>query len=511
MGKAAKKRPFDDLTRFTLSREHIRTLDEDFCREKQVALLGDAPPAGAGAEPVPLGMLDISDDDLVMEIEKKIGRGTRRIQLNAFELDTVLAFGFGEDISGEGSKITLDIGTGRLVLDHDREIRFERGQTPASIVADLLSQAVARRASDVHIETYANDVDVRLRIDGVLQQVATPVSGANVRKVCSYLKILAELDIAERREDQDGRISTVYRDEKDNARQIDLRASVLPGPHGADVVLRVLDENRISISMGELGLDPAVHEKFKEVIAQPGGIIIVAGPTASGKTTTLYSAIRAINTDGNKILTVEDPIEYEIPKVNQKQVNTRMSFADYSRAFMRQNPDVLMIGEVRDEETASIALRAAQMGHLVFTTLHARDVQSALGRLLVLCDDRSLVASGLVAILSQRLVRRVCPECAAACEPDPAVLRRLASLPAGISHVRGKGCVACNEVGYRGQIGVFELLAFNDKLRDQVWRGELLELDAVPGFRTMLDDAIDKVRAGITTVEEVLRTVPTSH
>ena len=426
MEKAAKERPFDDLTRFTLSREHIRTLEEDFCREKQVVLLGEPP--RAGAEPVPLGMLDLSDDELVLDVERKIGRRARRIQLNAFELDTALGFGFGAAAVEEGS-ITLDIGTGRLVLDHDREITFEREQTPAAMVADLLSQAVARRASDVHIETYANDVDVRLRIDGVLQQVATPVSGANVRKVCSYIKILAELDIAEHRHDQDGRISTVYRDEKGNARQIDLRVSVLPGQHGSDVVLRLLDENRISISLGKLGLGPAVYEKFREVITQPGGIIIVAGPTASGKTTTLYSAIREINTDGNKILTVEDPVEYEVPKVNQKQVNTRMSFADYSRAFMRQNPDVLMIGEVRDEETASIALRAAQMGHLVFTTLHARDVQSALGRLLVLSDDRSLVASGLVAILSQRLVRRVCPECAEPCAPDPAVLRRLPALP----------------------------------------------------------------------------------
>ncbi len=505
MGKAAKERPFDDLTRFTLSREHIRTLEEEFCRERQVVLLGESPPAGA--EPVPLGLLDLSDDELVLDVERKIGRRARRIQLNAFELDTALGFGFGAEAAPEGS-VSLDIGTGRLVLDHDRQIAFERGQSPAKMVADLLSRAVASRASDVHIETYANDVDVRLRVDGVLQQVATPVSGANVRRVCSYLKVLAELDIAERRLDQDGRISTVYRDAGGNARQIDLRVSVLPGPHGSDIVLRLLDENRISISMDRLGLEAATYGKFREVISRPGGIIIVAGPTASGKTTTLYSAIRAINTDGNKILTVEDPVEYEIPKVNQKQVNTRMSFADYSRAFMRQNPDVLMIGEVRDEETAAIALRAAQMGHLVFTTLHARDVQSALGRLLVLSDDRSLVASGLAAVLSQRLVRRVCRKCAEAYQPDPAALRRLPGLPADIAHVRGEGCAACNGVGYRGQIGVFELLAFNDELRDRVWRGQPLEPDSLPGFRTMLDDAIDKVRAGVTTVEEVLRTVP---
>jgi len=506
--KPAGERRFDDLTRFTLSREHIRTLTEDYCRKHQVVLLGG--PGGGGSSPVPLGMLDVTEDAAALEVERKTGRRVRRIQLNAFELDTALAYGFSAKPSGEGeaSSITLDIGTGRLLLDCDREIRFERGQMPSSMVTDLLSQAVRRRASDVHIETYVTDVDVRLRIDGGLQQVATPFSHANVRKVCSYIKVLAEMDIAERRQDQDGRIATVYRDEDGNARQIDLRVSVLPGPHGSDVVLRVLDEKRISISLDRLGLEEATCAKLREIIERPGGIMIVAGPTASGKTTTLYSAIREINTDENKILTVEDPIEYEIPKVNQKQVNTQMSFAAYSRAFMRQNPDVLMIGEVRDEETASIALRAAQMGHLVFTTLHARDVRSALSRLLVLSGDRTLAASGLVGVLSQRLVRRICPECSEPYAPDPTVLAQLPPLPAGIAHVRGKGCPACAGTGYKRQVGVFELLAFNDQMRDQVWRGQPLDLGSVPGFRSMIDDAIAKVAAGITTVEEVRRKVP---
>ncbi|MHC4915758.1 MAG: GspE/PulE family protein [Planctomycetota bacterium] len=506
MAEAAK---FADLTRFKLSREQVRRLEEEFCRSRQAVLLGEELPAGGDA--APLGMLDVTDDATAREVEERIGRKVRRVQLNAFELDTAMNFGFStEAVDPEegGSSITLDIGTGRLILTSDLEICFEREQSAAEMVASLLSVAVARRASDIHIETYTTDVDVRLRVDGVLQQLATPISHGNVRRVCSYIKVLAGMDITEQFRDQDGRISTVYRDADGTARQIDMRVSILPGPHGSDLVLRVLDSRRIGIGLDDLGLSPAQRAGLGELIRSPGGLIIVAGPTASGKTTTLYAAIRDINTDANKILTVEDPIEYEVPRVNQKQVSEQMSFAAYARAFMRQNPDVLMIGEIRDEPTAEIALRASQMGHLVFTTLHARDVGSALNRLLVLCEDTTLLASGLVAILSQRLVRRVCAKCAEACEPAPEVLRRLPGLPEGVAHVRGRGCEACAGTGYLGQVGVFEVLPFDDELRRGVWEGRPLEPASVPGFRPMIEEAYDKLAAGITTAEEIARNVP---
>lgn len=501
-----EQRSFDDLTSFTLSKELITTLDEDYCRANQLVLLGSNPQAAS--DPVSLGMIDPSDDQVVFEVERRVNRQMRRVQLNTFELDTALGFGFGDGPVDEGSVMTLDIGKGRLALAYGNEIEFTADQSPAKMVRDALSQAVRRRASDIHIEVYAKDVDLRFRIDGLLVQAPTPFSKANIRKICSYLRILSELDITEQKRAQDGRISTVYEDQSGDVRQIDMRICVLPGPHGSDVVLRILDQDRINISLDKLGLDDEAYKTFKGIIKQPGGLVIVAGPTASGKTTTLYSAIREINSDANKILTVEDPVEYEIPKVNQKQVSAHMSFADYSRAFMRQNPDMLMIGEVRDEETAGSALRAAQMGHLVFTTLHARDVPSALERLFVLCNDRSLVASGLVGILSQRLVRRVCPKCSEPYDPDPEILTRITSLPKDISHVRGKGCPACDNAGYKGQTGVFELLKFNDRLRSGLLRGEVLDLKSVSGFRPMLDDAVRKVCDGITTVEEVVRTVP---
>ncbi len=506
MKEVAEQQTFYDLTHFVLSRELIRKLDEDFCRENQIVLLGDMPQTGA--DPVALGMLDPADDRTASYVERKVNRKTRKIQLNSFELDQVLNSGFNDDISEEGLPKILDIGKSRLLLDHAHEIEFTRDQPVVKMVNDTFSQAVKRQASDIHIEVYSNDVDVRFRIDGILQQVPTPFSQANIKQVCSHIRILADLDIAENWRAQDGRISTVYKDENDDIRQIDMRLSVLPGPHGFDIVLRILDENRINISLNELGLNDATYRLFNEIIKRPGGLIIVAGPTACGKTTTLYSALREINSDHNKILTVEDPIEYELPKVNQKQVSSKMSFADYSRAFMRQNPDILMIGEVRDTETANIAMRAAQMGHLVFTTLHARDVQSALDRLLVLCNDRSLVASGLVSILSQRLVRRICPDCSESYQPDQEIIRQLPLLPSDISFVHGKGCSGCHSIGYRGQIGIFELLAFNDHLRRQVWQGQPIDLKSISDFRPMLDDAIQKVRDGITTIKEIIRTVP---
>jgi len=497
---------FDDLTSFTLSIDLITMLDEDFCRANQVVLLGDC--RQGNSDEVAMGMIDLSNDQAVFEAGPRVGKKIRKVQLNLLELETALDFGFGGAPADGESVAVLDVGQGRLALAWDREIEFSQDQSTVKMVADALSQAVKRCASDIHIEVYSGDVDLRFRIDGLLVQVPTPFSKDNIKRICSHLRILSNLDITEQKRAQDGRISTVYADQDGDVRRIDMRICVLPGPHGPDIVLRILDENRINISLNQLGLDADSYAAFGEIINQTGGLVIVAGPTASGKTTTLYSAIREINSDSNKILTVEDPVEYEIPKVNQKQVSMHMSFADYSRAFMRQNPDMLMIGEVRDEETAAIALRAAQMGHLVFTTLHACDVPAALERLMVLCPDRSLISSGLKGILSQRLVRRICPKCTESYQPDPDILARIPSLPQGVSHVRGTGCSACDNTGYKGQTGVFELLRFNDSLRAGVFRGDRVDLKSVSGFRPMADDAIQKVCDGITTVEEVVRIVP---
>lgn len=498
---------FSDLTRYQPNGETVRKLSEKFCREHQVVLLG------AGKEdPMPLGMLDVSDDQASFAVQTRINQKIRRIQLNACELDAVLGYGFGLSTAaqGDGGEGMPAVRKRLLALSHDQAIVFDRDQSAVRIVQNALSEAVRRRASDVHIEIYDNDADLRFRIDGVLHQIPTPISLANAKRVVSHLKILADMDVAESRRDQDGRIGAVYEDEDGSTRRIDMRLSVLPGPHGSDAVIRILDGQRINMSLEELGLNDTTYDEFSSMIRQPGGLIVVTGPTASGKTTTLYAAINEINSDTNKILTVEDPIEYAIPRVNQKQVSSWMSFADYSRAFMRQNPDVLMIGEVRDEETAEIALRAAQMGHLVLTTLHAKDVQAALKRLRVLCDDRFLLRAGVLGVLSQRLVRKVCLECATPYEPSESLLAALPPLPGSAVCVHGTGCDACDGVGYHGQTGVFELLTVSRDRAANPWHGVEVDVRAAAGFRPMCEHAVQKIVEGITTVEEVLRNVPIS-
>jgi general secretion pathway protein E len=497
---------FMDLARFDLDRELILKLDEKFCRASQVVLLGvqdDTP-----SSPVSLGMLDVSDEKTAFQVSTKINRKIRQVQLNAHEIEEALHYGFSDETIALQITGTTQTGHPPLILDCSRKIEFGVDPAATDMVGGILSEAITKRASDIHIETYENDVDVRFRVDGVLRQISTPVSPYNVKKVCSFMKVLADLDMAKHRIAQDGRITTAYRDENGDVRQIDLRISVLPGSYGEDLVLRVLDERHIALDVGDLGMGDAVYEQWKLLIHSPGGLIAVTGPTASGKTTTLYSAIRDINTDENKVLTVEDPIEYKLPRVSQKQVSERMSFADYSRAFMRQNPDILMIGEIRDEETAKISVRASQMGHLVFTTLHASDVFAGVSRLSVLGADKPLIAAGLLGVLSQRLVRKICPDCREPYEPAAEVFSRFPASLHGGSFTHGTGCDACDQTGYRGQTGAFEILVLDSKMRALMSTGaDIVPADA-PGFASMYDDAISKVEAGITTLEEVLRTVP---
>ncbi len=360
-------------------------------------------------------------------------------------------------------------------------------------------------ATDVHIESYSNDVDLRFyRIDGVMHHRQTPLSPANLPHVLNYLKVLCGLDITERRHAQDGRIETFYFNENQKSRRIDLRTAFCPGPWGEDVVLRILDERRIDMKLEQLGMPDAVAEPYRQALHRPSGVLLVTGPTGSGKTTTLYASIRAINTPENKILSVEDPIEYVLPKVNQKERTGHMDFSDFGRAFMRQNPDVLMIGEIRDAETAQVVLQAAQTGHLVLSTLHTLRAASAVERLMTLGSDPGLAASALLGILNQRLVRRVCATCAEPYSPDPEVLERLPAMPSGASFRHGIGCAECHQTGYRGMVGVFEFLPMHAARR------EVLRMNGRLGLEDLLDcplwdDAMHKVAQGATTAEEILR------
>ena len=502
------RRDFADQTDLTLHRDFMQLLSEEFCRRHQVVLLGGRP--ASKETPATLGMLDVSDAGLIKEVEELTGLTIRHTQLNAYEIDRALDFAFKGSAQGSAT-LNPNPVRDRIVLGFDQQMSFQRDRKPAEIASDILAIAVQRRASDIHIEVYSNDVSLRYRIDGVLQKLVSPLSPENIMAVVQHLKVIADLNIADRRLPQDGHIVARYTAPDQTTRRIDFRVSTLPGLYGEDCVLRVLDETCLTIKLESLGMSNEKFSLFHAMLHEPGGLILVSGPTSSGKTTTLYAVIEHIKDDSKKILTVEDPIEYEIARVNQKQITPAISFADYTRAFMRQNPDIVMIGEVRDEETASMAVRASQMGHLVLTTLHSRDSASAVARMLSLGVERNVLAAGLIGVLAQRLVRRVCIGCIDSYQPAPETLELLPGLPKGIPFRHGKGCELCGGSGYRGLSGVFELLRIDAKLRQVITRGEtgsaaLLPLPA--GFRCLYDYAIEKVAQGVTTVEEIVRTIP---
>jgi general secretion pathway protein E len=323
--------------------------------------------------------------------------------------------------------------------------------------------------------------------------------------IVSRLKIMAELDIAERRLPQDGHIRLRLQ-----SRQVDVRVSTLPTLRGESVVLRLLDKERGRIALAGLGMAADTQAQFEEVVRRPHGIVLSTGPTGSGKTTTLYAAVDLIRTGREKILTVEDPVEYQLPGVPQVPVNERagVTFATALRALLRQDPDVMLVGEIRDPETAEIATQAALTGHLVLSTLHTNDAPTALTRLLDLDVAAYLVASTVDAVLAQRLVRVICPECKAPVPLDAAAARLLHA-DGEARAWRGTGCAACRDTGYRGRTGIYELLVMDDDLRAEVQRrrgsGELRQLAVQKGMRTLQDDGLRLVRAGVTTLEEVLR------
>jgi general secretion pathway protein E len=367
----------------------------------------------------------------------------------------------------------------------------------------LLVEALESRASDVHLEAYGDGLEVRYRVDGVLQEAPSPPRHL-AAAIVSRLKIMAELDIAERRLPQDGRIRLRLQN-----RQVDVRVSTVPTLHGESVVLRLLDKTQGRVGLMELGMSDDMLAQFQSAISSPHGIVLSTGPTGSGKTTTLYAAIDLLRTGREKILTVEDPIEYQLG-VPQVPVNEKIgvTFATALRALLRQDPDVMLVGEIRDSETAEIATQAALTGHLVLSTLHTNDAPSALTRLLELNVAPYLVASTVRAVLAQRLVRLVCGHCRA---PEVSNTGELPDLGrgAGLPISRGKGCAECRGTGYRGRIGIYELLTMTDAMRSAVAErrssAEMRRIMVEEGGRTLGDDGLRLVRIGLTTPEEVTR------
>lgn len=401
-------------------------------------------------------------------------------------------------------------------IDAMKEMQAElmHKSTPAMrLVSQTISAAVAKQASDIHIEPQSGDTTVRIRVDGMLRDLIR-LPRALQSSVVSRIKILADMDIAERRAPQDGRFMVKY-----GGGKIDLRVSTLPTQHGEKVVMRLLQTDAPMQPFEGLGLTPEVAADLRRIIALPQGMLLVTGPTGSGKSTTLYSALSALRKPTVNIITVEDPVEYALQGISQVQVNNKagLTFASCLRSILRQDPNVIMVGEIRDKETAEIALKAAQTGHFVLSTLHTNDSVAAVSRLLDLGVPAFMIATSLSGIIAQRLVRRLCT-CRGEMPASPAYRARL--IEAGMSELPESqmvpvGCDACDGTGYKGRVGVYEMLIFNDGVRAAVRDGarndEMRSLARSAGMKLMQEYALDRIREGLTTIEEVSRVIPFEH
>ncbi len=413
-------------------------------------------------------------------------------------------------VSGTVEDVMKSIDTGKLPADASDEVgarvlQKEAEQAPVvKLVNMILVQAVKDKASDIHIEPEEDKLRVRFRTDGILHEVSTPPK--NLQSVItSRIKILSKIDIAETRKPQDGRMQLRMENKR-----LDVRVSSFPTVHGENIVMRILDKSSVILGLKELGVNGRDHTEFDKIIRLPYGIILVTGPTGSGKTTTLYSALSTINSMELNIITVEDPVEYEIPLIRQTQVNPKagLTFATGLRAILRQDPDIIMVGEIRDKETADIAVQASLTGHLVFSTLHTNDAPSTLPRLMDMGVEPFLISTSVIGILAQRLVRMICIDCKETYHPPPELMKEL-GIQGKAQFYRGRGCNACKDTGYSGRSGLFELLLMSDEMKKLVVsRASTEEIQAKArqeGMRVLREDGLEKARAGITTIEEVLR------
>lgn len=374
----------------------------------------------------------------------------------------------------------------------------------SALVDHYLNQAIEMGASDVHIEPETKEVRIRFRIDGIMREIERlPLNLLN--NLISRIKVLSNLDISETRQPQDGRFEIV------KERPIDMRVSIFPNIYGECSVIRLLDQSKMNFSLAELGLEKQQKVIFEEMIKQPYGFILVTGPTGSGKTTTLFSILSNINSIEKCLVTLEDPVEYHIPLVRQTQIDTRLGFdfADGLRSLFRQNPDVIMLGEIRDSKTADISIQAAMTGHLVLSTLHTNDSVGALIRLREMGLEKFLITSALTGIISQRLVRTICSDCRIEYTPAPEIIKAMGLEKAQIKYYKGQGCTFCHSSGYRGRTGIFEILRPSHEInklvyQDAGWQA-MNAMARQQGMQTLRYSGLAKVAAGITTLEEVIR------
>ncbi|MSU65572.1 MAG: type II/IV secretion system protein [Opitutus sp.] len=446
-------------------------------------------------------LLKIPVDPVVATAEEITSAIDRFYGKDANSIDALLNDLSVTGAGGDASAVTTEPGqaVNAIATDADAPI--------IKLVHQVIMEAIQRRASDIHLEPLEKRFRVRYRIDGVLIEVENPPKRLQL-SIISRLKIMANISIAEKRIPQDGRIQIAV-----GGKQLDLRVSSLPTAHGESIVMRILDKEGLTLGLPELGFlsdDAAIFEKL---ITLPDGILLVTGPTGSGKTTTLYGCLHFINKPDRKIITVEDPVEYQLNGINQVPVrhDVGMTFASALRAMLRQAPNIVMIGEIRDLETAEIAINASLTGHMVFSTLHTNDAPGAITRLIDIGVKPFLVSTSLRAAMAQRLVRKICPRCKRPHTPTSKELRALNINPAEAAHAtfaKGDGCAECNATGYRGRAGIFEIFVVNDEIQkmiyDHVGTARLREKARSLGMRTMREDGARKVTAGLTTIEEVV-------
>ena len=464
-----------------------------------------------------VAMSDPTELAAVNEVKFMSGYGVRVVSASASAIKNILEQRFGSVSYEEVLKKFSD--TLEVVREEEdlnlQELQQATMEAPVvTLVNAVFADAAKRRASDIHIEPYEKIFRIRFRIDGVLHEIMTPPPKLK-NALVSRIKVMANLDIAERRLTQDGRIKL----KMGGGQELDVRVSVLPTLFGEKIVMRLLDKASLQLDMAKLGFDPQALKDFQEAIHKPYGMILMTGPTGSGKSTTLYSGLSELNKPDVNISTAEDPIEYNLVGINQVQVKDEigLTFAACLRSFLRQDPDIIMVGEMRDLETAQIAVKAALTGHLVLSTLHTNDAPSTVDRLINMGVEPFLLTSSTNLIAAQRLVRRICSSCKAPAEVSPEALLNVgvdsAEVQAGFPTFHGKGCPNCNQTGYKGRLAIYEIMVMHESLKELILRGAStadLKREAVKlGMSTLRMSAIQKMRDGLTTIEETVRVTDT--
>jgi len=507
---------FVDLANLDISASVIELLTESLARENVVI------PVKVEDDAVLIAFHDPLRFDILEKLNFILNREVKVVVATKIAIQAAIERHYGgggetesvDSMLAEFTETQIDFTEAELKEAETLSQEEDDSAPVVKLVNLIISEAVAMRASDIHVEPFEDRVRIRYRIDGVLVERDSPprrLLGALV----SRLKIMSRIDIAEKRRPQDGRIRT-----KVAGVYYDLRVSVLPTNHGQALVLRILDQQNIKVGIRNLGFSEDNYRTFQNIIRRPNGIFLVTGPTGSGKTTTLYSALGELNRPDRKIITAEDPVEYDLPGINQVEVKHKigLDFARIIRAMLRQAPNVILVGEIRDVETAEMAIQASLTGHLVFSTLHTNDAPSSVTRLIDMGVQPFLVASSVMAVMAQRLVRVVCPHCKEQYDPDPSELQQFDisdEEAAKAEFMRGRGCNNCSHTGFLGRRAVFELMVMNPMIRDMTFRSEptqnIRRQARLSGMKTLADDAKVKAMKGITTLSEVFKLEKGGH